>query len=301
MIRLALCIEMTDAQKTRLQAGIGNCELFPATDIAACEIAFGNPDPDLLADAARLRWLQLESVGFGEYLRLDWQKLGVKLKVTNLAGMFADPAAKTALAGILALGRAIDRLTLLQNAGTWVGDAIRTEMFLLKGRNVVLFGRGAINGRVAELLAPFHCQVTSFGRDWSPEALDDALSEADIVIGCVPDTPSTRGLFGADRFAAMKPGAIFCNIGRGSLVDEATLVDELGCGHLGGAVIDVTVQEPLPQDHPFWTMPNTILTQHSGGGTADEMDRKIDWFLENLQRYRNDQPLRAVVNFDKGY
>ena len=221
--------------------------------------------------------------------------------MTNLAGMFADPAAETALAGILALGRAIDRLAVLQDRKIWTGDAIRAEMSLLTGARAVLFGRGAINRRVAELLAPFRCEITSFGRDWATAALDNAMGQADLIVCTVPDTPDTRNLFGADRFAAMKPGAIFCNMGRGSLVDEPALADALARGHLGGAVIDVTVEEPLPDDHPLWTTPNTILTQHSGGGTEGEVDLKIDWFLDNLQRYRNSQPLRAVVDFERGY
>lgn len=300
MSGIALCLDLSEHQRARLQAGVGPFELNHADNLSDCEIAFGNPSPKALAGATQLRWLQLESVGFGEYLHLDWAGQD-KLTVTNLAGMFADPAAETALAGILALKRAINQLAVLQDRKHWVGDAIRAEMTLLSGAQVVLFGRGAINARVAELLAPFRCKITSFGRDWTPEALEQALREHDLVVCTVPDTPETRNLFDADRFAAMKSGAIFCNMGRGSLVDEPALAEALTRGHLGGAVIDVTLDEPLAPDHPFWTTPNTILTQHSGGGTADEMDRKIDWFLDNLQRYSTDRPLRAVVDFDKGY
>ena len=110
-----------------------------------------------------------------------------------------------------------------------------------------------------------------------------------------------RGFYplrGLDRLPA---AAIFCNFGRGSILDEDALADALDAGRLSGAVIDVTRQEPLPPDHRFWTTPKLILTQHSGGGTADELDRKIDLFLANLARFRAGAPLEGVVDFSRGY
>ena len=109
------------------------------------------------------------------------------------------------------------------------------------------------------------------------------------------------GVFDAARLSRFKPTALFVNVGRGSVVAEDALAERLHAGRLAGAVIDVTVREPLPQDHPFWTCPNLILTQHSGGGTEDEIDRVIDVFAGNLARYREGKPLAGVVDFEKGY
>lgn len=270
-------------------------------DPCTAEIVFGNPDPGVVAANAALRWLQLESVGFGEYAALDWTRPAGPVQVSNLAGFFADPVAESALAGILALGRGIDRLTRLQDRREWDGDAIRARLRLLRGARVLLFGHGAINRRLAELLAPFGCAITALARGWPEAALTRALATADIVVATVPATPTTAGLFDAARFAALPAGAIFCNFGRGSLVVEADLDAALRRGHLGGAVIDVTCDEPLPPDHPFWTAPNLILTQHSGGGTADEIDRKIDSFLSNLARYHAGEPPAGLVDFARGY
>ncbi|UVK46611.1 hypothetical protein BPNPMPFG_002297 [Mesorhizobium sp. AR07] len=91
------------------------------------------------------------------------------------------------------------------------------------------------------------------------------------------------------------------NFGRGSILDEGALADALEQGRLGGAVIDVTRDEPLPAGHRFWACPNIILTQHSGGGTTDELDRKIDVFLANLARFRAGTPLEGIVDFSRGY
>ncbi len=296
-------IPLTTAQRQRLADGAPGLTIgYPAAGApSTAPIIFGNPDPAIIAENPDLRWLQLESTGFGEYADLDWRRAGGVVQVTNLAGFFADPVAQTALAGILALLRGIDRLCGLRAAADWVGDDIRPTLGSLSGAAVVLFGRGAINTRLGQLLTPFDCRIESFGRDWAAPELDRALAQARVVVATVPHSPGTDGLFDAARLARMQPGTIFCNLGRGSLVDEAALARALQSGRLGGAVIDVTRAEPLGRDHPFWTTPNTILTQHSAGGTADEVDRKVDWFLANLQRFLAGDPLKATIDLVKGY
>ena len=165
--------------------------------------------------------------------------------------------------------------------------------------------RSAVGSRCC--LAPFECEIISYAPNASdakihtPDELDQALPRCDVVVASMPETPSTIGLFSAARFGRFKRGAIFVNIGRGSCADEAVLVAGLQNGHLGGAVLDVTIKEPLPTDHPLWSAPNCILTQHSGGGSWDEHDRKPPRFLENLRRYESGEPLLGVVNWARGY
>lgn len=301
MTRIALCLDLNGDQIARLRAGIGDAELEETGDLTGCEIAFGNPPPEALAGAGGLKWVQLESVGFGEYADLDWTTLGQRLTLTNLAGFFADPVAETALAGLLSLARGVDRLARLQASRTWEGDPIRKRLRLLKGARVVMLGNGAINRRLAELLAPFGCEITALNSSAGTADLDALLPQADILVATVPDTPATRGLLSAERLALLPRHAVLANLGRGSLIDEDALADALADGRLAGAVLDVTQDEPLPLDHPFWTCPDILLTQHSGGGTADELDRKIDTFLANLARYRAGQPLQGVVDMTRGY
>jgi phosphoglycerate dehydrogenase-like enzyme len=303
--------DLTEAQVARLQAGVGtdrlhvhgyfseDADLEPS--FASCEVVFGNPPASWLTRSKALRWIQLESTGFGEYRDLDWRQLGKDITVTNLAGFYADPVAETALAGILALHRGIDRLVRLQSARDWQGEPLRQSLHSLAGANVVLFGYGSINRRLAALLHPFGCNITHFGRGWTAEQLDRALSAADIVVSVVPETNATIGLFDAARLSLLKDTALFVNLGRGSVVAENALARRLREGRLAGAVIDVTSKEPLPQEHEFWACPHLILTQHTGGGTEDEMDRKIDVFSDNLARYRNGKLLVGIVDFEKGY
>lgn len=301
MTRVALCVELSAVQKARLRAGLDGAELLEGGDLSDCDVAFGNPDADALVGAQTLRWVQLESVGFGEYADLDWEKLGQRLTLTNLAGFFADPVAETALAGLLALARGIDDLLHLQATCTWEGDPIRTRLRSLSGSHVVMVGFGAINRRLVALLAPFNCQITPIHSDTPLDTLDRALATADIVVCTAPDTPATQGMFDAARLALLPRHAVFANLGRGSIIDEAALADALNTGQISGAVLDVTKEEPLPASHLFWTCPNTILTQHSGGGSADELDRKIDVFLANFARYRVGEPLQGIVDMKRGY
>ncbi len=307
-MKIFVTVSLTKVQRARLEAALAQDEVHyypdaetPPPAFAECDVAFGNPPAAWLPDGGALRWIQLESVGFGEYGELDWADIGKRLKISNLAGFFAEPVAELILAGVLSHYRGIGTLASLQEHREWVGEALRPSLKLLKDADVVLFGAGAINGRVHELLQPFGCRITRFGRGFNQDALQTALREADIVICTVPHTPETAGLFNRRLIGLLKRDNLFVNFGRGSLIDETALADALDTGAIGGAIIDVTQDEPLPPDHRFWTCRNMLLTQHTGGGTADEVDRKIDFFLTNLDRYRRGQNPLNLVDFKRGY
>ncbi|MEU3215044.1 D-2-hydroxyacid dehydrogenase [Streptomyces sp. NPDC006971] len=283
----------------------GTVSAADARALADADIALGNPGAVRVAEAPRLRWLQLASVGIDGYLGLDWPVLGRRLTVTNLGGVFADPVAESCLAGLLALHRGIDELSGLRSRGTWAKSVVRPRLRLLSGARVLVLGRGSIARRFAELLGPFGCRVAHFARGSddirTPAELDARLPDFDVVVGLLPGTPGTSGLLDARRLARMRPGAVLVNAGRGSLVDEEALVSELSSGRLGGAVLDVTEQEPLPAGHPLWTCPNVVLTQHTAGGSTDESARVIDLFAENLRRFEAGAPLRNPVRWTRGF
>jgi len=266
--------------------------------IGEVEVLFGNPDPAELHPGP-LRWLQLESPGFGEYAPAAGRC--PDLVITNLAGFFADPVAETLLAGVLGLLRGVDQLSRLQLQRAWQGGALRPGLGLLSGAEITLIGRGAIMQRLAELLQPFGGRIESFGQNHDPQTLDAALARSQAVFACLPHTPQTEGLISARRVALMGPQTIFANAGRGSLLDEAALVQALHRGALGGAVLDVTRDEPLPPDSPLWHCPRLLLTQHTGGGHRGEARRKAEWFLANLARWQAGQPLLGVINAERGY
>lgn len=299
-------IALNARQRARLAEVAGGDVLHIApqageAEFRRCSVAFGNPPPAWLVGGEVLRWVQLESVGFGEYTSLDWARLGARLTLTNLAGFFAQPVAESILAGLLALYRGVDKIVRLQDKVEWQGEALRPGLRTLQGATVVLFGYGAINRRLAELLAPFDCRILTFGSTWQAADLDAALAGADVVVCTAPDTPASRGVFDAARLARLPSHALFASFGRGAVVDEDALAAALtGCA-LGGAVLDVTLTEPLPPEHAFWRAPNILITQHTAGGSGEETDRKIEVFAANLDRFRRGAALAGIVDFSRGY
>ena len=120
----------------------------------------------------------------------------------------------------------------------------------------------------------------------------------DWLVLAAPDTPETAKMIDARRLDLLPPRAVIVNIGRGSLIDEPALVERLADGRIRGAALDVFAKEPLPQESPLWEMPNVIVSPHSASTVAQENDRLVDLFIENLHRYLDG---RALVNqFDHG-
>jgi phosphoglycerate dehydrogenase-like enzyme len=128
------------------------------------------------------------------------------------------------------------------------------------------------------------------------------LPGQDYVILAAPETPATRHMIGRNEFAAMKAGARFVNVARGTMVDQEALIAALASGALAGAVLDVTDPEPLPPDHPLWSAPNLLVTMHmSGRGNPATWARACERFAANVRRYLAGEPLEARVDLARGY
>jgi phosphoglycerate dehydrogenase-like enzyme len=133
------------------------------------------------------------------------------------------------------------------------------------------------------------------------EQLDNVLHEADYVILAAPETPETHHMIGAKQLAAMKPTAVLINVARGTLVDEAALIDCLEKRAIAGAALDVTEREPLPPDSPLWTLPNVFLTPHISSVSEYLWDGQTELLLDNLERWFSGRLLRNVVDLARGY
>ena len=276
-------------------------ETNPPVDFLDSSICFGNPPAEWLKHADQLKWIQLISVGFGEYLpyaELIQQK---DLKITNLKGFFGVPVAESILGGIFSLYRQLNQLGQLQTQRKWAGDDLRESLNTLMGRKIVLIGRGAIHQQLVAYLAPFQCEISMFGSDYKAAELDQALQQADILVCTVPATPQTNNILDPVRLALLPKHAIFLNFGRSNIVDTPAMIQMLKTDQLAGAVLDVTDDEPLSPNDPLWTTPNLLLTQHTSGGMPQETDRKLDFFDNNLQRFRKLEELINEIDLSKGY
>ncbi|MFD1872508.1 D-2-hydroxyacid dehydrogenase [Hymenobacter bucti] len=270
--------------------------------LQSAEILLGNPPPAWLTESPlpALKFWQIDSAGFDRYK-------GVRLAVpvANMGDFFAWGCAETMVAGLLALYRRLPELVLLQAKQQWVGAEVRGRQGLLRGKRVVILGAGTIGQAVREQLSGFGCAVQLLARRdpqaqlHSKEELAAALPETDVVINCLPG--SADQFFSAELVAAMRPGSIYASVGRGNTTDEPALLAALQAGRLGGAVLDVTATEPIPPGHSLWTLPNVLLTQHTGGGQPREAEGKIDQLVRNLARLGAGQPLENPVALEAGY
>ncbi|GAA5511667.1 glyoxylate/hydroxypyruvate reductase A [Deinococcus carri] len=190
------------------------------------------------------------------------------------------------LAGMLAAARGLHRFRDQQREGRWQPTR---DLGTLGGANVAIWGYGHIGQILEELLRPLGARVTGI-RSRTPAAeRDAALAAADWVVLLLPSTPETRGIVNADVLAHLKPGAWLSNQGRGNLIDTDALLAALDSGHLGGAVLDVTDPEPLPEGHPLWQQPNVVITPHIASTTRDLVRRGADYtrtFLTEMQAGR---------------
>jgi phosphoglycerate dehydrogenase-like enzyme len=270
--------------------------------LRAADVLLGNPPAAWLTAGPlpQLRFWQIDSAGFERYKGVQ-----LEVPVANMGDFFAWACADTMVAGLLALYRRLPELVLLQAKQQWVGHQMRSRQGLLRGKRVVILGAGTIGQAVREQLSGFGCAVQLLARTdpqaqlHTKEELAAALPETDVVVNCLPG--SADQFFSAELVAALRPGSIYASVGRGNTTDEPALIAALQAGRLGGAVLDVTATEPLPPGHPLWTLPQVLLTQHTGGGQPREVEGKIDQLVRNLERLRTGQPLENQVQLAEGY
>jgi D-2-hydroxyacid dehydrogenase (NADP+) len=243
----------------------------------------------VLEQAASLRWVQ--ALGTGVDGIADRASLGKHVVVTNLHGVHGAPVSEAALMSMLALSRGLPRTLRNQTQHKWERFPAR----LLKDKTVLIFGIGVI----AEALAP-KCQafgmtvvgvssvvreVPGFDRICHRDALPEAVRDADYVVLLTPYTPATRNSIDAKVLAAMKRSAYLVNLARGGIVDEAALIDALGSKRIAGAALDVFAEEPLREDHPFWSMDEVIITPHQGGFCDVYVDFAMPVIEANIRKF----------------
>ena len=266
-----------------------------------CEIVFGNIPSNWVVQSSKIKWIQLESTGFGEYSEVKINFLKKDVIITNLKSFFASQVAQTTLAGILSFYRGTDLFALLKKEKKWVGDPIRNKLEILNNKNVLFFGKGSINKEVSKYLKPFDCKCSFIDSHSKKENVLNKLRLAEIIICALPGTKSTKMLFNKKMLDTLSKHSILVNVGRGDLIDENYLIEKLNNKTLRGAVLDVTSEEPLQKNSKLWNCPNLILTQHTGGGYTNEIKDKVNIFLDNFKRFSNKTSLLNVINPSKGY
>ncbi len=291
---------LEDARLPGLKIVSGEEQPYPAE----CDIAFG--EPNLLRDALPrlpgLRWAQSTWAGveplLDPALRRDYT-------LTNARGVFGGLMSEYVLAYLLLHERKILQRLAAQKEQRWDSSLTGT----LRGKTIGLLGVGSIGAELARTAKFFGMNVRGYtkssetskhvDRYYHGSGLLEFADGLDYLVCVLPNTPATRGVVDAELLAQLPPHALFINVGRGSAVDEPALIQALETGAISGAVLDVFEQEPLPAEHPLWTVKNLIVTSHTSAPSFPAEIARV--FIENYRRYLAGAPLEHVVDFERGY
>jgi len=258
---------------------------------------------DQLRVAKQLQWLQILNSGAEDVMSLVKDS---KITLTNLKIVLGPEVADHAFALLLALTRGLNQTI---PARKWEPPENVAQLTELHGRTAVIVGVGGVGTQIATRAAAFGMTVIGIDlkdspavkQTFRPDHIDDALKLADVVFVTVPDTPATRGMLGAQQFQAMKRGAYFIAVSRGTVYSMDALVKALGDHRLAGAGLDVTDPEPPAPKHPLWKFKNVVITPHIAGASDRSLPRVIELVRENINRFAAGQPLLNVVDKTQGY
>lgn len=319
-MRIVLCYPVQGSHLARIRAQAHEldpgCEVIDAgqeriaTEILDADIYCGHAKVevpwDQVVEQGRLRWIQSSAAGMDHCLVPE--VIDSDILVSSASGVLADQVAEHTLALVTAQLRSLPTFFRAQHDKEFIRRPTRD----LTHSTVGIVGFGGVGRRVAETLAPFKTRILAtdmFPIDkpeyvealWPPERLEAMLGECDIVVLSLPLNESTRGLFDASMLMKLKADALLVNVARGPIVVEGDLVEVLQSGHLFGAALDVTEEEPLAAGSALWDLPNVLITPHVAGQSARRIDDMTTFFCDNLVRYHSGQPLRNLVDKQLGF
>ncbi|MET7572003.1 D-2-hydroxyacid dehydrogenase [Streptomyces sp. NPDC005492] len=279
--------------------------------IDSADALYGIPDVDPAALARtvranpRLRWVHTMAAGGGsqvEAARLSADELD-RVLFTTSAGVHGQPLAEFAVFGVLAGAKNLPRLSRQQRRHEWSG---RWTMGQVSEQTVLVLGLGGIGRAVAAKLDALGATVVGTSRRdvtvpgvstvVHPDRVFEVASTVDAVVNTLPGTAATEHLVGKRFFDALRPGACLVNVGRGSVVDEAALVDALDSGRVGFAALDVFEAEPLPAHSPLWDHDHVLVSPHTAA--LDEAEDRLiaELFAANATRLLDGHHLINRVN-----
>lgn len=284
--------------------------------LAAADVLYGIPDvkPPALAAAVRanpqLRWVHTMAAGGGGQVKaagLTAAELD-RVLFTTSAGVHGGTLAEFALFGVLAGAKDLPRLLALQRRREWPG---RWAMKQVSEQTVLIVGLGGIGVETARLFKALGARVLGVKRTVEPvEHVDEVhpvtelpalAAVCDAIVVTLPGTAATDGIIGRQVLRAAKPGVVVVNVGRGTTIDEAALIEALKTGQVSSAYLDVFASEPLPADSPLWSLPNVIVSPHTAALNPAEDRRIAELFADNLRRFLDGAQLRNLVDTNDFY
>lgn len=287
--------------RVRVHAAATLAEAKPHVEEMEVLFAWDFPT-DLLPLARRLRWIQVMGAGVDHFLAAPFPP---RVLLTRCAGIFGPAMAEYTIGWLLWGTQQMEALRTAQRARRWE----RLTLGRLGGRTLAVVGLGEAGRAIARAARGLGMRVLGLNRSGRrvPEVervyrrpeLRELLAASDYVVLALPLTPETRGILGDGELRVMRPTAWLVNVGRGALIQEPALLRALHERWIAGAVLDVFAEEPLPVEHPFWGMPNVVVTPHVAG--PDDPAEIAAIFNDNLRRFLQGRALRGRVDLRRGY
>lgn len=247
---------------------------------------------DLWPDLTNVRWIHALGAGVDS---LPFTLLRASdAVVTNSRGLYADALGEFAIAAMLWFAKDFRRLVRNHDARRWEPYTVER----LEGRTLGIIGYGSIGRAVGDRATALSMHVLPVRRrkELGDPSIEEVIVASDYLVMSTPLTPQSRQLLSRSRIALMRPPAVLINVGRGGTVDEVALVEALRNRRIRGAALDVFETEPLPADHALWQLDNVLISPHTADHTDDSHERAMQFFLENLRRFREGEPLDNIVD-----
>ncbi|WP_298866931.1 D-2-hydroxyacid dehydrogenase [uncultured Gimesia sp.] len=291
-------------------------------EIKDADAFFGKITPELLAPAVNLKWIQSPTASLEHYVFPELVEHPVQL--TNMRGLFYDVIADHVMGFVLCFARNLHTYIRQQAESNWQpigGKAGKPDFVTGPGQvsqvdrshihlsdcSLGVIGAGSIGAEICRRAAAFGMQVYAVDpiateipgvvdEVWNVDRLNDLLALSDFTVIAAPHTPQTEKLFRTAQFQQMKSSAYLINIGRGAIVDLKDLTAALQNGDIAGAALDVFEIEPLPQEHPLWSMENVIITPHIAAASTRVPERHLETLLENLRCFLTNKPFITLAD-----
>ena len=283
-----------------------------AREAVDAEIIWGVVHRDAFLAAKQLKWFCYIGIGIDTMLKAVPELRDSDIPMTISRGTHVEAMADHVFAMMLAFAHRLPEAVEDQKQRRWDTMKYHRTIRELPGSTMGILAFGDIGRAVARRAVAFDMEIYAVDlfpgeapegvkAVWGPDRLDELMRISDWLVVTAPWTPQTCGMVGRDQLAQVKEGSHIIVVSRGGIVDEAALAEALQTGHLRGAALDALVEEPPPENHPLWSLPNTIITAHTSAESAENYDRRGEIFKENLHRYLAGEPLMYVVDKKRGF
>tara|TARA_Y100000588_G_scaffold392451_2_gene504479 strand:- start:10010 stop:10981 length:972 start_codon:yes stop_codon:yes gene_type:complete len=318
-VKVTLAFDLGHKFVSDLQATFPNVEFRTAyspeerlKEAPDTEVQFGLIDRETYLAASNLRWFHFIGIGFDGTLKEIPEIIDSDTIMTNTRETHVIPISEHVFAMMLAFAHRVPELLDDQHKHHWETKKYKGRIIELANATMGVVAMGDIGTAVAKRAQAFDMDVYAVdikemnpppgvAEVWDVSCLDDLLKISDWLVITAPLTDQTRDMIGLKEIERLKSGAHVIVVSRGSIVNEAALIQGLRSGHIAGAALDATATEPLPSDSPLWDEPNVIISPHACAESTQLLERRGQIFKENLRRYLSDDPLINLCDTEAGY